>query len=212
MGSFVAILVVGAQSCVLDENGLIKTEGGASAESSSGNSSSSSSGKPSVCGDKLIEGAETCDDGNATQGDRCSATCMTENPTVCPGTSIAIKKGETVEIADTTVDGEDNFVGARPNVGNCGGDDYPGKDLIYAVTVLEDGFLSAELDADYDRPYIHARPACDAPKETELACDYIWFSGTTNIGFMVTANSTYFVAADSWENRAGTFRLKLTLN
>jgi len=33
-----------------------------------------------VCGNEIIEAGETCDDGNTTGGDGCSATCQTEEP------------------------------------------------------------------------------------------------------------------------------------
>ena len=33
-----------------------------------------------VCGDGLVLGTETCDDGNTTDGDGCSSTCQTEGP------------------------------------------------------------------------------------------------------------------------------------
>ena len=37
-----------------------------------------------VCGDKKIEGAEVCDDGNAIPGDGCSGTCQIEPGYTCP--------------------------------------------------------------------------------------------------------------------------------
>ncbi|MFC1733032.1 DUF4215 domain-containing protein, partial [candidate division KSB1 bacterium] len=39
-----------------------------------------------TCGDGVIEGSETCDDGNASGGDGCSATCATESGWNCTGT------------------------------------------------------------------------------------------------------------------------------
>lgn len=35
-------------------------------------------GSSPVCGNSLVEGLETCDDGNQVSGDGCSATCLTE--------------------------------------------------------------------------------------------------------------------------------------
>ena len=35
---------------------------------------------PVACQDGYVEGAEDCDDGNATEGDNCSSICQTENP------------------------------------------------------------------------------------------------------------------------------------
>ncbi|MFK7991033.1 MAG: DUF4215 domain-containing protein [Sandaracinaceae bacterium] len=40
---------------------------------------------PAVCGDGVIEGAETCDDGNAAAGDGCSAGCTEEPGYGCVG-------------------------------------------------------------------------------------------------------------------------------
>lgn len=40
-------------------------------------------GAPSVCGDNITEGSETCDDGNTTAGDGCSATCALEAGWTC---------------------------------------------------------------------------------------------------------------------------------
>ena len=35
---------------------------------------------PAVCGNKLVEPGETCDDGNPKDGDGCSAACLSETP------------------------------------------------------------------------------------------------------------------------------------
>ena len=40
----------------------------------------------SGCGDGIIVGPETCDDGNATAGDGCDASCLTESAYDCTGT------------------------------------------------------------------------------------------------------------------------------
>ncbi len=38
---------------------------------------------PAVCGNGVVEGAETCDDGNNADNDGCSAACRVEPPAVC---------------------------------------------------------------------------------------------------------------------------------
>eukprot|EP01116_Phalansterium_solitarium_P004656 TRINITY_DN156_c0_g2_i3.p1 TRINITY_DN156_c0_g2~~TRINITY_DN156_c0_g2_i3.p1 ORF type:complete len:466 (+),score=117.91 TRINITY_DN156_c0_g2_i3:51-1400(+) len=43
------------------------------------------SGCKPVCGDGVIRGTETCDDGNSDPGDGCSATCQTEFGYTCVG-------------------------------------------------------------------------------------------------------------------------------
>jgi cysteine-rich repeat protein len=39
----------------------------------------------SICGNGTVEGSETCDDGNTTPGDGCSATCQTQAGFICEG-------------------------------------------------------------------------------------------------------------------------------
>jgi cysteine-rich repeat protein len=36
-----------------------------------------------VCGNSIVEGSESCDDGNVTNGDGCSSVCTNEPPTYC---------------------------------------------------------------------------------------------------------------------------------
>jgi len=46
-------------------------------------SSASSASSTAICGNSLRTGAETCDDGNTTAGDGCSATCSVESGYTC---------------------------------------------------------------------------------------------------------------------------------
>jgi uncharacterized protein (TIGR03382 family) len=41
---------------------------------------------PALCGNGTVDPGETCDDGNTTAGDGCSATCQTET-IACPDSS-----------------------------------------------------------------------------------------------------------------------------
>lgn len=68
--------------------------------------------KPS-CGDERILGAETCDDGNATGGDGCSAACATETGYRCDGTPsrCVIACGDGVVMAGETCDDGGNNPG-----------------------------------------------------------------------------------------------------
>src|SRR5437773_2875881 len=78
------------------------TCGGAPADS--GDASDGSTGP--YCGDGLLlRGTETCDDGNATPGDGCSATCQLEANYVCsnPGSPCV----PTVACGDGTVGGNE---------------------------------------------------------------------------------------------------------
>jgi len=96
-----------------------------------------------VCGDGAIGGMEGCDDGDATAGDGCSATCAVE--------------------AGFTCTGEPSVCEAIPSIGSFGaGDAIPnqtggpldaGESDIYQITFTEDvvldGTLTADADADF---------------------------------------------------------------
>jgi hypothetical protein len=145
------------------------------------------------------------------EGDRCSPACLDEHPEVCPGTTIHLAIGQPITVTDTTTGASDKFVGSRSGIGNCGGSDYPGPDLIYAVIPAADGTMTAMLDATYMQSFVRVRPACPSSKSEEIACNYRTSEGATTISFPVTANTTYFVAADSWSDESGGFTLTLSL-
>ena len=50
-----------------------------------GNDANNSCDEPTTCGDLLVDGRETCEDGNVTSGDGCSAACQVENGWSCTG-------------------------------------------------------------------------------------------------------------------------------
>ncbi len=115
-------------------------------------------------------------------------------------------------VKGTTAGAMDKFVGSRSaSVGNCGNDDYPGSDLVYSVTSDVAGMLTVDLVADYIESYVHARPACPSSKNQDIACYYRHSEGITTITFPVDANTSYYVAADSWNNRSGDFTMTLSL-
>jgi len=97
-----------------------------------------------VCGNQVLDPGETCDDGNATPGDGCSATCMLENgaatptgtPDGTPGTPTATRTPGTP---------------GAGCAGDCGGDD--------AVTVDE---LVLGINIALDQATVDACPAMDA--------------------------------------------------
>jgi cysteine-rich repeat protein len=47
--------------------------------------SSGGPGGAPLCGDKVLESGEQCDDGNGTSGDGCSASCRVEPGWIWPG-------------------------------------------------------------------------------------------------------------------------------
>ncbi len=60
----------------------------ADTQGGSGGGGSGGGGGGLVCGNRVIEGSEQCDDGNLTNGDGCSSTCMKETPKPVCGNKI----------------------------------------------------------------------------------------------------------------------------
>ena len=99
---------------------------------------------PIVCGDGTISLGESCEDGNTTDGDGCSATCTVETGYNCFGTgagsciaeaSNATCASATTITADTTLTGEDLAEGGdRPSGSGCGGGSGSYA-LYYSVTI-----------------------------------------------------------------------------
>ena len=168
-------------------------------------------GGSASCGDGTTNPpAEQCDDGNTTPGDRCGATCLTENPDDCPGTPISLGPAPLV-IHDTTT-GANDTSGQTSDLGTCFLGTWPGVDLIYAVTPTVSGQLQATLEATYNGHYLLARSECPGATE-DLACDAHQGSGSPDqISFAVTAGTLYYVRVDSYQSTAGGFTLTLTLN
>ena len=88
-----------------------------------------------ACGNGLLDGGETCDDGNTTAGDGCSAACGVENCYACTGepSSCTFDNGASCE------DGDPCTTNQTCSGGVCGGgynvcllnhyQCYQGKDL-----------------------------------------------------------------------------------
>jgi hypothetical protein len=165
---------------------------------------------------------------NALSGaDTIDFTGSTDPAGACPGASVSIDMGQALPaIADDTTGHTDKFKGASGNYAascmNCdcqGTGTYSGPDLIYAITPSASGTLSLTLDATYPAWQLHVRTTCDNNTTAdEIAC--VWgqnpgFSAGNPdaMSLSVTAGTTYFVAADSWDgSSAGSFTLTVSLN
>ncbi|HEY4175178.1 MAG TPA: DUF4215 domain-containing protein [Kofleriaceae bacterium] len=55
-----------------------------------------------TCGDGVVGGSETCDDGNTSSGDGCSATCKTESSGTCGNGTVDVNDGEQCDDNNTT--------------------------------------------------------------------------------------------------------------
>lgn len=94
---------------------------------------------------------------------------------------------------------------------NCGPGNWNGPDSIYQIIPDAKGTLTATLDADYDDPFLRIRSACPGGTNEEVACQYRNGQGIPTFMFGVVKNGDYFLAADTWNNKSGTFTLTLSL-
>lgn len=89
-------------------------------------------GQP-ICGDRRVEGEETCDDGNTENGDGCSADCRWETLPECPDGYVSVDldvMGRREEVY-TTYHGHTE--GAGQTQGSCGG--AGGGEMVHRYTI-----------------------------------------------------------------------------
>jgi cysteine-rich repeat protein len=199
-----------ASSTSAASSAVASSTAASSTAASSTAASSSSTGGPVDCDNGQIDPGEECDDQSGSGDHGCSATCQLENEhsDTCNGTAIKLTPGETMRIAQSTAGADDTFQHAAG--GGCITADYPGADLIYAVSPTANGTLHARLDASYNTHVLRARDAC--VEKNDLDCDYHAFNGTPDqISFSVNAGSTYYVIVDSYQSTSGPFELTLSL-
>lgn len=158
---------------------------------------------PAVCGDKVVQDGEDCDDGNAVTNDGCDACHLAGvDPAAtrsCPG-------------LDTHVWGKPvSYVGTTTNAPNPGGlkkvcknspDDTPtsaalGGERIFKVTAHKTGKMSVTTtDTDYDS-VIYVTTTCTTDDIDYLVCaNDIDGNGGETMSFPVTAGSVYSVFVD----------------
>ncbi len=159
-----------------------------------------------TCGNMVIEPGETCDDGNMMSGDGCSSTCQTETD---DGKSCANAIPIDLDFGSAMASGTTTGGGAHTS-STCGS---AGADIVYAVTVENDGFLTANLPRSgtaFDS-VLYASTACsDSSVINALTCnDSKATSGNTPllggevISFPVQQGQTYFVFVDAHDAAAG---------
>jgi cysteine-rich repeat protein len=70
-----------------------------------------------ICGDGIVEGAETCDDGNTTSGDGCDANCQAE---FCGDGIVNDAPNEACDDGDTIDNGEGGCLADCSGIQTCG--------------------------------------------------------------------------------------------
>lgn len=166
---------------------------------------------PALCGNGVLDDGEGCDDGNASNGDGCSATCKVEGVApagACPGTAITLTSPSATKRAGT-VTGDTSGSGSSFDSATCGGGN--GKDAVYSIKSDLPGRARVKLDAKFDA-YVALRTTCADPK-TETTCKSVPVGGgQTEVVFPVAANETTFVVVDGVAGKSGAFTITVDVD
>ena len=152
---------------------------------------------PSVCGNSIIEGGETCDDGATSDGDGCSAACKVEPPSPhdsC-GTAplMALEEKAGGNWAATIVSGNTNFTKVVANEHSLSPCSSWWADGWYPFTAPISGVMTARIASATFRSTIAVRTGC-SPTGAQLMCDGENAKGGQEIVFPVDQGTTYWVA------------------
>ena len=148
---------------------------------------------PSVCGNSIVEGGETCDDGATDDGDGCSATCQLETEkarnacaTAPPLTFTANPDGT---FSSSVVSGTTNL-DHNVTLTSCSSS---GPDAFFAATAPASGVMTASIRSATFGTSIGARSTCTGG---QLACSATAGNGGQEITFSVTQGVTYSLIVD----------------
>jgi cysteine-rich repeat protein len=152
---------------------------------------------PSVCGNSVVEGGETCDDGATAGGDGCDATCKLETDTArdecatAPLVTLAANPDGTY--GTTVVSGTTNLTHPPSPIHTLSPCSSTGPDGYYPFTAPISGVATASLTSATFRSSIGVRSGC-LPSGAQLTCDDTTGNGGQEITFSVTQGATYWLA------------------
>jgi cysteine-rich repeat protein len=172
--------------------------------------------RPAACGNAIIDGGEQCDDGNATAGDGCSATCTLEPvppaADTCPGATLpltAAAGGKYSGVVSASTAGLTSDQKPKTSQGSCSTFNSA-KDAVYAVTSPIDGLLKATVVGTFDS-MVYARTACDADAAAyvDLGCaGNVDGNGAETLTVPIQANVPVYLVVDGEATAAaGVFQL-----
>ena len=196
--------------CMPPNNGSATcTAGTCGISCNSGYSPSGSTCVRGLCGNGVLDGAETCDDGNNMPNDGCSASCQLETATAadnCPATLLIVHRG-TLWYTGTTVGATNNST--------CSGSGN-GADRVYELVTADAGNVVVELVptlATYDPVLRMLSGVC--PGMTEQFCVASAGVGQPEIirNATTTAGARYTLIVDgTGSSTPGTYSLRITIN
>ena len=178
----------------------------------------------SVCGDKIVQDGEDCDDGNVTEDDGCDSQCHLagSNPLgsrSCPGLDTHVWT-KAVTYIGTTI-GSTNTGSAKPTcISTMGGNPTTGAagpDRVFKVTAHKTGLLTVvTADTNYDS-FIYATDNCAPLADGSLT--YLACANNTNgvggetLSIPVTIGKTYSVLVDGAgiSQQQGAFRVTFSI-
>jgi cysteine-rich repeat protein len=168
-----------------------------------------------VCGNGVAELPESCDDGNKTPGDGCSATCTLEAGGVidaCPGQPFLLSGAagapRKVSFAGNTAkDG-------KQSTGAIGCFYWGGSNVVYALKSDVAGAVKADLVTGYTKGNLHARSEC-TDTSYQVGCTLREAPGALSLDFPVTAGQWFYLFVDGHRDGskdfAGPYSLSVTL-
>ena len=178
---------------------------------------------PGVCGNKLLDGTEECDDGNAQSGDGCTAECKLEpvpsTANNCPGAPLQLAAGPagsyTGVVTSSTSPMTNSFKPKKATTQGCSAvTTNSAKDAVYTVTSPIDGYATATVSGTFGTILL-ARDGCDADAAAyeDLACaDSVKGNGPETISFPIRANTPVYLIVDGESASAeGLFELGVTV-
>ncbi len=150
--------------------------------------------KPSVCGNGVVEGGETCDDGATADGDGCSATCALEadksRDECATATSFALEAKAGGTYGATVVSGTTNLTKTGTATHSMSPCSSTGPDGFYPFVAPISGVVTARITSATFRSTIGVKNGCPG---TQLTCDDANSKGGQEIVFSVTEGSTYYL-------------------
>ena len=152
---------------------------------------------PSVCGNGVVEGGETCDDGATDDGDGCSGTCKLEADTSrdecstsAPIPALTAKPDGSYE--GMIISGTTNLTHPASPTHTLSPCSSTGPDGWWPVVAPINGVMTAVISSATFKTSLGVRTAC-APSGTQVTCDATVGNGGQEITFPVTQGTTYYL-------------------
>jgi cysteine-rich repeat protein len=176
-----------------------------------------------TCGDGIVDGLETCDDGNPTDGDGCTA-CAADAGYLCDGAPSVCTLAQQGEICSNpfTISGSGTLTGTldgfanqyNPTSDGCTGYGEPGEDVAYAVSLTAGQSLSATLTPNDGQDLaLYLVTSCENAANACLAgADDGYGGDPETLMHTAAADEQLYLIVDSYHSVSGAYTLDFTIN